>query len=86
MSCVDLYTGDADLYTCGQGSGPCSLPCVRATTTREVSAVIAVPYIIVNIYNYFRLVVAVTNNLTGLILFRVGYRDLGICFSNKPGP
>ena len=39
MSCEDLCTGDAGLYTCGQGSGPCSLLCVRATTTREVSAV-----------------------------------------------
>ena len=39
MSCEDLCTRDAGLYTCGQGSGPCSLLCVRATTTREVSAV-----------------------------------------------
>jgi hypothetical protein len=46
-------------------------------------AVIIVPYITVNIYNYSRLVVIVTNNLTGLILFRVGYRDLGIRFSDK---
>jgi len=28
----------------------------------------------------------VTNNLIGLILSRVGYRDLGIYFGNKPGP
>ena len=34
MSCEDLCTGDAGLYTCGQGLGPCSLPYVRATTTR----------------------------------------------------
>ena len=47
--------------------------------------VIVVPYIIVNIYNYFRLVIIVTNNLIGLILSRVGRRDLGICFSNKLG-
>ena len=37
----------------------------------------------VNIYNYFRLVVIVTNNLIGYIFFRVGYKDLGIYFSNK---
>ncbi len=48
-------------------------------------AVIAVPYITVNIRNYSRLVVTVTNNLIGLILSRVGRRDLGICFGNKPG-
>jgi hypothetical protein len=45
--------------------------------------VIAVPYIIINIYNYSRLVITVTNNYTGLILSRIGYRDLDICFSNK---
>ena len=50
------------------------------------TVVIIVPYVAVNIYNYSRLVVLVTNNLTGLIFFRVGRRDLGICFSNKPGP
>jgi hypothetical protein len=38
-----------------------------------------------NIYNYSRLVVTVANNLIGLIFSRVGYRDLGIYFSNKPG-
>jgi len=48
-------------------------------------AVTAVPYIIVNIYNYSGLVVTVTNNLIGFIFSRVGYRDLGICFGNKPG-
>jgi hypothetical protein len=47
--------------------------------------VIAVPYITVNIRNHSRPVVTVTNNLTGLIFSRVGRRDLGICFSNKPG-
>jgi hypothetical protein len=47
---------------------------------------IAVLYITVNIYNYSGLVVAVTNNLTGLIFSRVGYRDLGISFGNKLGP
>jgi len=49
-------------------------------------AVVIVLYIAVNIYNYSRLVVTVTNNLIGLILSRVGRRDLGIYFSNKPGP
>jgi hypothetical protein len=47
------------------------------------TAVVAVLYIIVNIHNYSRPVVIVINNFTGLILFRVGYGDLGICFSNK---
>ena len=45
-------------------------------------AVVVVPYITVNIYNYSGLVVIVTNNLIGLVLARVGYRDLGIYFSN----
>ena len=45
-------------------------------------AVIAVPHVTVNIHNYSRLVVTVTNNLTGLILARVGYRDLGIRLGN----
>ena len=44
--------------------------------------VIAVLYITVNIYNYSGLVVTVTNNLIGLILSRVGRRDLGIYFSD----
>jgi len=48
-------------------------------------AVVIVPYIAVNIHNYFRLVVTVTNNLIGLILSGVGRRDLGIYFSNKLG-
>jgi hypothetical protein len=47
--------------------------------------VVVVPYIIVNIYSYSKLVVIVTNNLIGLIFSGVGRRDLGICFSNKPG-
>jgi len=47
--------------------------------------VVVVPYITVNIYNYSGLVVTVTNNLMGLIFSRVGCRDLGICFSDKPG-
>ena len=47
---------------------------------------VAVLYIAVNIYNYFRLIIIVTNNLAGLILFRVGYRDLSIYFSNKLSP
>jgi len=46
-------------------------------------AVIIVPYVMVNIYNYSGLVVVVTNNLTGLIFSRLGRRDLGIYFSNK---
>ena len=41
--------------------------------------------IVVNIYNYSGLVVIVTNNLIGLIFSRVGRRDLGIYFGNKPG-
>jgi hypothetical protein len=40
----------------------------------------------VNIHNHLRLVVIVTNNLTGLILSRVGCGDLGIYFSNKLNP
>jgi hypothetical protein len=46
-------------------------------------AVITVPYITVNIHNYSKPVVMVTDNLAGLIFFRVGYGDLGICFGNK---
>jgi len=38
----------------------------------------------VNIHNYSRLVIAVANNPIGLIFSRVGYKDLGIYFSNKP--
>jgi hypothetical protein len=49
-------------------------------------AVVAVPYIIVNVHNHPRPVVTVTNNLIGLILSRVGCGDLGICFSNKLSP
>jgi len=48
-------------------------------------AVITVPYIAVNIRNYSRPVVTVTNNLAGLILSRVGRRDLGIYFGDKLG-
>jgi hypothetical protein len=44
--------------------------------------VIAVLYVMVNIYNYSRLVVTVTNNLIGLVLSRVGYRDLGMRFGD----
>jgi hypothetical protein len=39
----------------------------------------------VNIYNYFGLVVIVANNLIGLFFSRVGRRDLGMCFGNKLG-
>ena len=49
-------------------------------------AVVIVLYIAVDIRNYSRPVVTVTNNLIGLILSRVGRRDLGIYFGNKPGP
>ena len=45
-------------------------------------AVVAVPYITVNIYNHSGLVVTVTNNLIGLVLSRVGRRDLGIRFGD----
>jgi hypothetical protein len=49
-------------------------------------AVITVPYIMVNVHNHPRPVVMVTNNLAGLILSRVGHRDLSMCFSNKLSP
>jgi hypothetical protein len=49
-------------------------------------AAVAVPYVTVNIYNYSGLVVAVINNLTGLILSRVGHRNLGICFGDNLSP
>jgi hypothetical protein len=49
-------------------------------------AVIAVPYITVNVRNYPRPVVTVINNFMGFILSRVGCGDLGICFSNKLSP
>jgi hypothetical protein len=45
--------------------------------------VVAVPYITVNIHNYPKPVITVINNFTGLILSKVGCRDLGIYFSNK---
>jgi hypothetical protein len=48
--------------------------------------VIIVPYVAINIYNYSRPVVTVTNNLIGLVFSGVGRKDLGICFGNKPGP
>ena len=49
-------------------------------------AVIAVLYIIVNIYNHPRLVITVTNNLAGLILSKIGCGDLNIYFGNKLSP
>jgi hypothetical protein len=49
-------------------------------------AVVAVLYITVNIHNHPKLVVTVTNNLVGLILFKVDCRDLSIYFSNKLNP
>ena len=39
----------------------------------------------VNIHNYSGLVAIVTNNLIGLVLSRVGYRDLGIRFGDIIG-
>jgi hypothetical protein len=50
------------------------------------TVVVAVPYVAINIYNYSRPVVIVANNLTGLVFSRVGHRNLGMCFSNKPSP
>jgi len=47
------------------------------------TAVIAVLYIAVNIYNYFGLVVAVTNNSAGLIFTKIGCKNLYIGFGNK---
>jgi hypothetical protein len=47
------------------------------------TAAVAVPYIIVNIYNHPRPIIMVVNNLAGLVLFRVGCRDLSMYFSNK---
>ena len=49
-------------------------------------AVVTVLYITVNIHSHPRPVVMVTNNFTGLILFRVGCGDLGMYFSNKLSP
>ena len=46
-------------------------------------AAVTVLYITVNVYNHLRPVIMVTNNLAGFIFFKVGYRDLGIYFSNK---
>ena len=46
-------------------------------------AAVAVLYIVVNVYNYPKPIIIVTNNLTGLILFKIGCRDLNIYFSNK---
>jgi hypothetical protein len=47
--------------------------------------VVAVPHVTVNIHNYSGPVVTVTNNLVGLILSRVGRRDLGMRFGDKLG-
>jgi uncharacterized protein YebE (UPF0316 family) len=52
----------------------------------RLTAVVAVLYIIVNVCYHSRLVVTVTDNLAGLILFRVGCGDLGIYFGNKLSP
>ena len=50
------------------------------------TAVVAVLYIAVNIYNHSGLVVAVANDSAGFIFSRVSRKDLSICFSNKPSP
>jgi len=49
-------------------------------------AIIIVLYVTVNVYNYSRLVVTVTNNFIGLIFSRIGRRDLGIYFGDKLSP
>ena len=49
----------------------------------KLIAVVTVLYITVNIHNYFRLIIIVTNNFAGLIFFKIGYKDLNIYFSNK---
>ena len=49
-------------------------------------AAVAVLYITVNIYNHSGPVVIVTNNLAGFIFSRVGRKDLGMRFGNKPSP
>ena len=49
----------------------------------KLTAVVAVLYIIVNVYNHPKPVVTVTNNFVGLILSKIGYGDLSIYFSNK---
>ena len=53
--------------------------------SRFIIAIIVL-YVIVNIYNYSRLIIIVTNNPIGLIFSKVGCRDLGIYFSNKLSP
>ena len=47
---------------------------------------VAVLYVTVNIHNHSRLIIMVTNNLAGLIFFKVGCKDLNIYFSNKLSP
>ena len=49
-------------------------------------AVVIVPYIAVNIYNYSRPVVTVADNLASLIFSWVGCRDLSIYFGDNPSP
>ena len=46
-------------------------------------AAVVVLYIVVNIYNYLRPIITVTNNFAGLIFSKIGYKDLNIYFSNK---
>ena len=46
-------------------------------------AAVIVLYIVVNVRNYSKLIIIITNNLVGFILSKVGYRDLSIYFGNK---
>ena len=46
-------------------------------------AAVAVLYIAVNVYNHPRPIIMVTDNFAGLILFKIGCRDLSIYFGNK---
>ena len=46
---------------------------------------VTVLYVAVNIFNYSRPIIAVTNNLIGLIFSGVGHRNLGIYFGDKLG-
>ena len=50
------------------------------------TAAVVVLYIAVNVHNHPRPIITVTNNLVGLILFRVSCKDLSIYFSNKLSP
>ena len=65
------------------GVQTCALPIFISWNYRPI-AVVAVPYVTVNIYNYSGLVVAVAYNLMSLIFSRVGRRKLSIYFGDKP--